>query len=101
MNQIRTFLIIAWAMLAFLLFQAWQSDHAIPAPTGANATGVVQTGDASIPKPPGAAPGAMTDTLALPAMPSAPVTSAPGAPGCWLQPPGMSHPGSSLPARWS
>jgi len=80
MNQIRTFLIIAWAMLAFLLFQAWQSDHAIPAPTGANATGVVQTGDASIPKPPGAAPGAMTDTLALPAMPSAPVTSAPGAP---------------------
>jgi YidC/Oxa1 family membrane protein insertase len=30
MNQTRTFLIIAWLMLAFWIWQAWQQDHAIP-----------------------------------------------------------------------
>ena len=28
MNQTRTFLIVAWLMLAFLSWQAWQQDHA-------------------------------------------------------------------------
>jgi len=30
MNQTRTFLAVAWLMLAYLIWQAWQQDHAIP-----------------------------------------------------------------------
>jgi YidC/Oxa1 family membrane protein insertase len=30
MNQTRTFLLVAWLMLAFLIWQAWQQDHAAP-----------------------------------------------------------------------
>ena len=65
MNQIRTFLIIAWAMLAILLWQAWQADHAVPVPASISAT---RATDGGIPLPPNAAPG----TIANPSVPSIP-----------------------------
>ena len=30
MNQIRTFLLIAWLMVAFFLWDAWQKDYSAP-----------------------------------------------------------------------
>jgi len=64
MNQTRTFLLIAWLAVAFLLFQQWQAPQA-PAPTAAappqNAQTLPQTGGSSLP--------------ALPASSAAPVNA--------------------------
>ncbi|MFY8061706.1 MAG: membrane protein insertase YidC, partial [Arenimonas sp.] len=64
MNQTRTFLLIAWLAVAFLLFQQWQT----PAPTP-------PTPAANTPAAP--APAAVG---ALPALPDAPVAGAPALP---------------------
>jgi len=62
MNQTRTFLFVAWLMLAFLIWQAWQQDHAVPqvAASSANAaSGVPSTptdAGAAVPKPMPAVP---------------------------------------------
>ena len=53
MNQTRTFLFVAWLMLAFLIWQAWQQDHAVPQADAANATAV--RGPPSMPTDNGAA----------------------------------------------
>jgi YidC/Oxa1 family membrane protein insertase len=73
MNQIRTFLIIAWAMLAFLLWQAWQTDHAVPAPTtiGASST-ASQAANDGVPLPPSPAPGTGANVAAVPGVPAIP-----------------------------
>ena len=66
MNQTRTFLLIAWLAVAFLLFQQWQT----PVPTPPAPT--VNDSAALAPAP--AAVGA------LPALPAAPVAGAPALP---------------------
>ena len=71
MNQIRTFLIIAWAMLAFLLWQAWQADHAVPVPATISAA---RATDAGIPLPPNAASDPIANA-SVPAIPSIPTTT--------------------------
>ncbi len=38
MNQTRTFLLFAWLLLAFLLWQAWQQDHVVPTAASTTAT---------------------------------------------------------------
>ncbi len=68
MNQIRSFLIVAWLALAFLLWQAWQTDHAVPVLTPA-ATSTATT-DASVP----AIPTAPTPNAAASATPNVPAT---------------------------
>ena len=61
MNQTRTFLLIAWLAVAFLLFQQWQSPAApapAPATTAVDAQALPQTGGSSLP--------ALPDTAAAP-----------------------------------
>ena len=78
MNQIRTFLMIAWAMLAFLLWQDWQADHAVPPPP---AIGSSNTTNDSVPPPPGSAPQiASTNAATAPGVPSIPVAPTATAP---------------------
>ena len=58
MNQTRTFLLIAWAAVAFLLFQQWQapSQPASTAPASAvSASSLPQTSSSSLPSLPNAA----------------------------------------------
>ncbi len=58
MNQTRTFLLIAWAAVAFLLFQQWQapSQPASTAPASAvSASSLPQTNTSSLPSLPNAA----------------------------------------------
>ena len=68
MNQTRTFLILAWLMVATLLWMAWNREQVAP---GAGATPAGQTTAAV----PGAAPGS------IPQAPSVATPSAPAAPG--------------------
>ncbi|HET6603100.1 MAG TPA: membrane protein insertase YidC [Xanthomonadaceae bacterium] len=70
MNQFRTILLIAWIGVAFLLWQAWQQDHAAPpgaaadpAPTAAPPV----IDPAAIPEPPDAMDPAMAARDAPPA----------------------------------
>jgi YidC/Oxa1 family membrane protein insertase len=82
MNQTRTFLVVAWLMLAFLIWQAWQQDHAVPPADAANtaiASGAASTpadSGAAIPKPMPAIP---TAAPANPASASAANTANPTA----------------------
>lgn len=67
MNQTRTFLLIAWAAVAFLLFQQWQapSQPASTAPASAvNASSLPQTSASSLPSLPNTA---VAPTAILPA----------------------------------
>jgi len=77
MNQIRTFLMIAWAMLAFLLWQAWQADHAMPAATTISASSAPHSTDSGIPPPPGPAPEKGANAPAVPGAPVIPDTAGP------------------------
>ncbi len=76
MNQIRTFLMIAWAMLAFLLWQDWQADHAVPPPL---AIGTSNTTNDGVPPPPGSAPhvasAKVSATPGVPSIPDAPTAT--------------------------
>ncbi len=56
MNQTRTFLVVAWLMLAFFIGQAWQQDHATPtagnAAVGSTAVAAPTAGlNANVPSP--------------------------------------------------
>ena len=66
MNQTRTFLLIAWLAVAFLLFQQWQTPTPTPAAPAVNAP-------AGLAPAPAAAGG-------LPALPTAPAAGAPTLP---------------------
>jgi YidC/Oxa1 family membrane protein insertase len=74
MNQTRTFLLVAWFALAFLLWQDWQQDHAAPAtvanPPAVNAN-AIPAANASVP----ASAPAANAANATPAMPP-PATAA-------------------------
>ncbi len=77
MNQTRTFLAIAWMALAFLIWQAWQQDHAVPsntAITSSTSTNAIPAASASVPSPSPAVPAASAPQAALPVAAS---TSAP------------------------
>ena len=50
MNQTRSFLLIAWLVVGYFLWDAWQRDYATPAPTPAATD--VQRGDGSVATPP-------------------------------------------------
>jgi len=62
MNQTRTFLVVAWLMLAFLVWQAWQQDHAVPQVAAASTTAAASVpstatdASAAVPKPMPAVP---------------------------------------------
>ncbi|MCD9031932.1 membrane protein insertase YidC [Luteimonas sp. Y-2-2-4F] len=75
MNQTRTFLILAWLMVATLLWMEWNREKSAPAPDVAAAQSAVPpSAPGSVPTAPSAAPGG---TAAVPTAPSAP--AAPGA----------------------
>src|SRR5690554_6807725 len=61
MTQTRTFLLIAWLVVAFLLWDAWQKDYNRPAVAPAQTAGV----DALIPS--AADPGALPSAGEIPA----------------------------------
>jgi len=61
MSQTRTFLLIAWLLVGFLLWDAWQKDYATPLPRAAQTTATPAL-DASIPAP------TATDAGAIPQM---------------------------------
>jgi YidC/Oxa1 family membrane protein insertase len=74
MNQTRSFLLIAWLAVAFLLFLEWNK---VPAPAAAPAPATSQAAVPAMPAVPGSSPTG-TD---LPSVTAAPVTAtAPGAP---------------------
>src|SRR5690606_2533314 len=50
MNQTRSFLLIAWLVVGYFLWDAWQRDYATPAPTPAATD--VQRADGSVATPP-------------------------------------------------
>lgn len=69
MNQTRTFLLIAWLAVAFLLFMEWSKGPA-PAP-------VVDATPAALPEPAAAIPdGAVPDAAAVPSAPALPAAAA-------------------------
>ena len=72
MTQTRTFLLIAWLVVAFLLWDAWQKDYSRPAPSLPTQTAV----DAAIPA---AGDGSVPDLADVPA--SAPGSALPDVPG--------------------
>ena len=66
MNQTRTFLLIAWLAVAFLLFQQWQTPAPVPASPAVNA--------------PSAPAAASVPAGALPALPATPEAGSPALP---------------------
>ena len=72
MNQTRTFLLIAWLAVGFLLFQQWQSPAPVETPVTqtSTASNAVNTDAAlpSLPSLPTAAPTAQTPIANLPAV---------------------------------
>jgi YidC/Oxa1 family membrane protein insertase len=76
MNQVRTFLLFAWLLVGFLLWEAWQRDYAVPPPAEARqqpAFDASAMADA-IPAPP--------DPGLIPSAPAAdPAAAVPTAPG--------------------
>ena len=82
MNQTRTFLILAWLMVATFLWMAWTREHAAPAPAvtaSSQPSALTAAGDAGVPAVPqapaaGATPAAPAMSAAPPA-PSVPVVS--------------------------
>ncbi|HET6434179.1 MAG TPA: membrane protein insertase YidC, partial [Xanthomonadaceae bacterium] len=80
MNQTRTFLILAWLMVATFLWMAWTREHAAPAPA---ATASSQP----------AATAAVADDAGVPAVPQAPAaTATPAAPAMSAATPAPSVP---------
>ncbi|HVI25479.1 MAG TPA: membrane protein insertase YidC [Xanthomonadaceae bacterium] len=80
MNQTRTFLILAWLMVATFLWMAWTREHAAPAPA---ATASSQP----------AATAAVADDAGVPAVPQAPAAAAtPAAPAMSAAAPAASVP---------
>ncbi len=77
MTQTRTFLLIAWLVVAFLLWDAWQKDHHAPAaPTPASAqidAAIPSSDDGSVP-----APSDVPTASALPDVPAVENASTPG-----------------------
>jgi len=72
MNQTRTFLLIAWLAVAFLLFMEWNKGPA-PAP-------VADTTAATLPEPSAAIPdGALPDAAAVPSAAALPAAATPAA----------------------
>lgn len=74
MNQVRTFLLFAWLLVGFLIWEAWQRDYAVPAP--ALDPGVEAASPASTQDDP-SLPSAAAIPDALPAAPGAPGISEP------------------------
>lgn len=72
MNQTRNFLLFAWLMLAVLIWQAWQQDHA-PPPPAESTTGSASASPAgpAVPTPPAAV--ATANVPATASAPAAPV----------------------------
>ncbi len=78
MNQTRTFLVVAWLMLAFLIWQAWQQDHApVVASTAIGATAVAAPMAAAATGVPSPTPNVPTANLpaVAPAMATTPSTA--------------------------
>ena len=83
MNQTRVFLIVAWLMVAILLWMQWGSDKAQPAPTAPvaaqtqapvpGATGAVPA--ANVPQAPGSAPATQPTAQAQAGAPRVTVTT--------------------------
>ena len=69
MNQTRTFLILAWLMVAVLLWMEWNKEQVAP-PAEAVAAAAVTTGDSAVPTAP-AVPGALPESRATPTASSA------------------------------
>jgi YidC/Oxa1 family membrane protein insertase len=77
MNQTRTFLILAWLMVATLLWMEWNKEKAAPPAAATPAVATVAPGavpDASVPPPPQAS------TAAVPAAPTPATEALPAAP---------------------
>ena len=71
MNQTRTFLILAWLMVAVLLWMEWNKEQVappVPEPVAATAT----AGASSVPAAPAVAPAAGATVPNAPAVPLAP-----------------------------
>jgi YidC/Oxa1 family membrane protein insertase len=50
MNQVRTFLLFAWLLVGFLLWEAWQRDYALPpAPAEVSAAAPIPQDDGALP----------------------------------------------------
>jgi YidC/Oxa1 family membrane protein insertase len=77
MTQTRSFLLIAWLIVAFFLWDAWQKDYATPPAALPNP--VVDPGAATIPDP-AAIPSAtsLPSTTSVPAVSASPASVAPG-----------------------
>lgn len=76
MNQTRTFLMIAWVMLAVLCWQAWEQDHAPPpaAPAASAAASPAAASASALPAIPG--PTQTHPAAAIPPVPSTPAHAA-------------------------
>ncbi len=82
MNQTRTFLLVAWLALAYLVWQAWEQDHAAPpvaAATTSASANAIPVAAASVPSPSSGVPAANAPPMAMRAETAAAV-SAPSAP---------------------
>ena len=78
MNQTRTFLVVAWLTLAFLIWQAWTQDHAAPSiaatTTSANSN-AIPAATASVPSPSPGVPTANVPPATVPAETAAQVAA--------------------------
>ena len=70
MNQTRTFLIVAWLMVATLLWMAWNKEQATP-PAQATATATAAAGGSAVPTTPQPVAGALPAAPNVPAAPGA------------------------------
>ena len=80
MNQTRTFLVVAWLMLAYLIWQAWQQDHApsVAVATAASTNAhAIPAASASVPSPSQTVPTASAPPPTLPVAASAPAATEP------------------------
>lgn len=75
MNQLRTLLFFAWIAVAFLLWQAWSSEHAVPPPA---AVASAQPGDVAAANP--VIPTASVPQASAAAAPAAAARAAPHGP---------------------
>jgi YidC/Oxa1 family membrane protein insertase len=77
MNQVRTFLLFAWLLVGFLIWEAWQRDYLVPAPAQVPTPAVVDDIGAGIPSI--AVPSPADDAL-IPAAPDIAARGVPEAP---------------------
>ncbi|TWG90919.1 YidC/Oxa1 family membrane protein insertase [Luteimonas sp. J16] len=66
MNQTRTFLILAWLMVAVLLWMEWNKERSAPPPAATAQVQVQDAQDASIPAAPAAAPAGVPQSPPVP-----------------------------------